>query len=381
MKKLSVLAVAVAAAFAASAASAATIYDKDGTSLAFGGFVEAMVGSSNSAINSHNDSTVRDRARMNITGRSQLTSNIAGYGTYEWEFAHSGTSEEAGDLSQRLAFVGVDFNQFGKVQVGRYVDPFEFASNVVDVLDEVGPIGGFDERNSGHLSYMWSGYGFDAGISYQFAEDAYKSDMFSNKKASGFDVDSGFSVYAGYTSPAVLFGPISVRAGYLYLDGQDKNDLTTAGTKMNGVTGTVLVDDVKSIAGALSWGTNNKGFYIATSYNYSKANVSAFSDQDDDGTFKMKVWDTVIKYGFNNGIVLAATYDYAKYEVEDMTAIEDQSGEMKHVQLIVDYNVSPNFKVWVEGLIDAGSDDGYSKYSTDSGEKANGVMFGAKYTF
>ena len=388
MKK-SVLAVAIAAAaFAASAASAAQVYDKDGTTLAVGGQVEFMAGNAgnNYFSNAGQDATTRDRARVNMAGRTQLTNNIAGYGFMEWEINHAGNSTESQNVNARFAYLGVDFGKFGKVQVGRYNDPFEYASNLVDVLDEVGVYGGQDERNSGHISYMWSGFGFDAGISYQMAVDNYKSDIFSNKAADGFNVDSGFSVYAGYTSPAVVFGPISVRAAYLYLNGQDTNEYADhfAGTSLtaNGVkVAGIHVDDVKSIDGALAWGTNGKGFYIATNYNYTKANGSIWGD-DDTGSYKVKAWESVASYGFANGVRLGASYHYVKFDLTDLA--DDLKGDAKYVQLIADYNVTPNFKIWAEGLIDAGSDDYVSKIqSSVNGNKDshNSVMFGARYVF
>ena len=368
MKK-SVLAVAIAAAaFAASAASAAQVYDKDGTTLAVGGQIEFMAGNAgNTYFNTkNNDATTRDRARLTMAGRTQLTSNIAAYAYNEWQAEHAGTSDEKSDLKARQQFLGVDFGTFGKLQAGRYKDPFVFASSAVDVLDEVGVFGGNDERNSGHLSYMWKGFGFDAGVSYQFAENDYKTDTDGS-----FNVDSGFSVYAGYTSPAVVFGPISVRAAYLYLNGQDKHD----GAKADDV------DDLKTVDGSLAWGTNGKGFYIATNYAYAKTTYI-----DTDVEQKVKAWETVATYGFENGIRLGASYHFIKAEVTDETDVDQ-----KFFQLIADYNVTPNFKIWAETCIDAGSDDYASKIknatfvdasgkSTDK-DGHNSVMFGARYVF
>lgn len=360
MKK-SVLAVAIAAAaFAASAASAAQVYDKDGTTLAVGGQIEFMAGNAGNTYfnNSGRDATTRDRACLTMAGRTQLTSNIAAYAYNEWQVQHNGDSTEAQDLSARQQFLGVDFGTFGKVQMGRYKDPFVFASSAVDVLDEVGVFGGNDERNSGHLSYMWKGFGFDAGVSYQFAEKKYNTDT-----DGAFDVDSGFSVYAGYTSPAVLFGPISVRAAYLYLNGQDKGEVVNA-----------KVDDLKTVDGSLAWGTNGKGFYVATNYAY--ANTTYI---DTDVEQKVKAWETVATYGFENGIRLGASYHFIKTEVTDET-----DADQKYFQLLADYNVTPNFKIWAETCIDAGSDDGAraAKYLAKDGKDANNtVMFGARYVF
>lgn len=368
MKK-SVLAVAIAAAaFAASAASAATVYDKDGTSLQVGGQVEFMTGSAGNAYfhdegDNNADVTTRDRARLTMAGRTQLTSGIAAYAYNEWQFDHTGDSAEAGQVKARQQYLGVDFGTFGKVQMGRYKDPaMEYTAAIVDILDEVGVFGGNNERNSGHLSYMWSGYGFDAGVSYQFAVDNYQADIVDN-----FDVDSGFSVYAGYTSPVVGFGPITVRVGYEYLNGQQ---LTETGVNYYESSG-----NLKTINAGLGWGTNGKGFYIGTHYSYSKA--TQYADVAD---IKVKASETVATYGFTNGIRLGASYHFINFKDEGVDV------DAQYVQLIADYNVTSNFKVWVEGLIDCGSDD-YAGFFThklegaDDKDAHNSIMFGARYVF
>ena len=420
MKK-SVLAVAIAAAaFAASAASAAQVYDKNGTTLAIGGQIEFMAGNAGNTYfeNGSADATTRDRARLTMAGRTQLTNGIAAYAYNEWQAQHAGTSDEGATLSARQQYLGVDFGQFGKVQVGRYVDPFEYASNLVDVLDEVGVYGGYDERNSGHISYMWSGYGFDAGISYQMAVDKYRADEFGGV----FNIDSGFSIYAGYTSPVVLFGPISVRAGYLYLNGQKQDDGQNKNSEsMEEVIEEVdqqsypitlgvdeYFDNAKSIDVALAWGTNGKGLYLATNYNYSKieldetytvkgfdalANALGYTDVKVDGSYnygdtltrKVKAWETVVTYGFENGVRLGASYHLIKVSNDYGAVFGESKTNTKYVQLIADYNVTPNFKIWAEGLIDAGSDDYASKITNktlaDDKNSHNSVMFGARYVF
>ena len=369
MKK-SVLAVAIAAAaFAASAASAAQVYDKDGTTLAVGGQVEFMAGNAgNTYFNeSNNDATTRDRARLTMSGRTQLTSGIAAYAYNEWQAQHAGSSDESVSVAARQQYLGVDFGTFGKVQMGRYKDPFVFASSAVDVLDEVGVVGGNDERNSGHLSYMWKGFGFDAGVSYQFAENAYNTDTVGK-----FNVDSGFSVYAGYTSPAVVFGPISVRVAYQYLNGQDAHDGFYE-IKENTFN---KVDDLKTIDGSLAWGTNGKGFYAATNFFYAKATYAEDAAKD----LKQKGSETVVTYGFDNGIRLGASYHFIKWEQDGA-----KDAEQKFFQLIADYNVTSNFKIWAETCIDAGSDDYKSKITNktlkDDKDSHNSVMVGARYVF
>ena len=387
MKK-SLIALAVAA-FGAASANAAAVYDKDGTSLSVGGEMEAMYWSNHASGNSAQDQTVSDRARINFDGRTDLSSGISAYGFYEWETEHNGDSTEATDLSARYAYAGVDFGKFGKVQVGRYEDPFEYAGNVVDNLEETGLICGMDERNSGHLSYMWSGYGFDAGASYQFATDKYNADMFGT-----VDVNGGFSVYAGYTSPAVLFGPISVRAAYLYLDAQNIAHEGTIGNFWDEDAEQYDVDNVvkniKSSDFGLAWGTMGEGFYVATHYNVSL--LSGYDKTSEaSGSVKFKIWESMVSYGFDNGVVLSAAYSNVIGEVNDEDGYDKK--KVNTAELIASYDVNENFRVWAEATIDCNSDDGaysyfYAKGSgklDDDGEEiyegTNAVMIGARYTF
>ena len=387
MKK-SLIALAVAA-FGAASANAAAVYDKDGTSLSVSGEMEAMYWSNHASGNSAQDQTVSDRARINFDGRTELSSGISAYGFYEWETEHNGDSTEATDLSARYAYAGVDFGKFGKVQVGRYEDPFEYAGNVVDNLEETGLICGMDERNSGHLSYMWSGYGFDAGASYQFATDKYNADMFGT-----VDVNGGFSVYAGYTSPAVLFGPISVRAAYLYLDAQNIAHEGTIGNFWDEDAEQYDVDNVvkniKSSDFGLAWGTMGEGFYVATHYNVSL--LSGYDKTSEaSGSVKFKIWESMVSYGFDNGVVLSAAYSNVIGEVNDEDGYDKK--KVNTAELIASYDVNENFRVWAEATIDCNSDDGaysyfYAKGSgklDDDGEEiyegTNAVMIGARYTF
>lgn len=393
MKK-SILALAVAA-FAATSASAAQVYDKDGTTLGIGGEVETMYWSNHASGMDSEDQTVSDRVRFSLDGRTQLTNNIAAYGFYEWQTEHLGDSSEAQDVNARYAYLGVDFGKFGQVQVGRYEDPFEYAGNVVDNLEEAGLLCGLDERNSGHLSYMWSGYGFDAGVSYQFAEDSYNADMFGD-----IDVDSGFSVYAGYTTPTVGFGPISIRAAYLYLDGQHEGDGSVRDEDGEIVNG-AYVKNIKASDFGLSWGNMGKGWYVATHYNYAKATVyGSVTDEnthvsaDLDATLKTKTWESMVSYGFDNGVVLSAAYSQVKVKAEANVEAEifglSASGEgeatltSKYAQVVASYDVNENFRVWGEAIFDCGSDDGYNIYDLYKGDEekaANAFLVGARYTF
>ena len=373
MKK-SLLALAVAsAAFVATSVSATPVYNKDGTSLDIGGRIEALWFSGSAhKVSGTDDQTIRNRARLNIAGRTQLTNGIAAYGFAEWQSQNVGDSSgSAGSFVSRDQYVGVDFGKFGKIQAGRYEDPFQYASDVTDHFEEYGCMALVgDERNSGKLSYLWSGYGIDAGATIQFAENNYDSDVLKTA-----DINDGFSLFAGYTTPNVVFGPISIRAAYKYLDGQNDN-MSVAKSKM---------DHEKTWAAGLSWGTFKKGLYHAVDYTYDK--VEYFNSDDDLTT---KAIESIVSYGFDSGVVLSAGYQWRKQE-RDQAKFKDGSTDQaaKLVQLTAAYNINPNFRVWAEANIDAGSDDYYSltgqKFdagdSKGSKDAENIYAIGARYTF
>ena len=96
MKK-SLLALAVAsAAFVATSASATPVYNKDGTTLDIGGRIEALYLSGGAhKVSGTDDQTIRNRARLNIAGRTQITNGIAGYGFAEWQSQNVGEDRKS----------------------------------------------------------------------------------------------------------------------------------------------------------------------------------------------------------------------------------------------------------------------------------------------
>ena len=158
-------------------------------------------------------------------------------------------------------------------------------------------------------------------------------------------------------------------------------------------TPSAVIDNLKTYDVSLAWGTNGKGFYVATNYNYSKASLdetyvnykdNGIDEEEELDAIKTKAWETVATYGFENGIRVGASYHWINVD------LEDEDGDRKFVQLIADYNVTPNFKLWAEALFDAGSDDGYARlgsYVVNTAEKTvnsvehNSFMVGARYVF
>ena len=340
--------------------------------MAIGGRVEAMWQSTNEKVNSDRDNTIRDRVRLNLTGRTKLAEGIYGFGFWETQNQHNGNGKEGGagvdNTNLRQAYVGVDFTKFGKVTVGRTEEPLNWVSAISGGHNEEhGHLGTplADNRNSGHINYTWSGYGFTAGVDYQAAVDNWKD----NATGETENIESGFTVVAGYTSPVVLFAPISVRAGYRYIDGQHK--MTTEDDDF---------DDMKGFEVAASWGNWGNGFYIGAGYSYQKYSFLAHEDGDTPDDMKFKAWETVIGYGFGNGVNVRTGYAWHQWEnyYED---VEGKKYDAGVVPVIVSWDINPNFRVWAEANIEAGGDDIAAYKKDTSGKAANCYHIGVRYTF
>lgn len=365
MKKTLLAAAVVSALVASTAASAATVYDKDGTVLNVNGRIESQWYNAGSSTNTtgkagNNDSTIYNWARLSLEGRSQLNDYATAFGKMEWDVA-DGDGRDG--MSARDQFIGVDFGKFGKVQTGRYKSLLQTVAGVTDVLGGDGESGKTyvigDSRNAGKLTYTWTGYGVLLGAEYQSAKDNY------SEHGVDFAVESGYSVIAGYTTPSVLFGPISIKAGYGYLAGQDDANNTLTG-----------VDNQSGWAASLSWGVPSAGWYFAGEYT---AVSYEFNDTTDD--LDGQGYEIIGKYSFANGLSIATGYQYENWEIEGDTIKSSQ------IPLVVEYNFNPNFKVYAQANFGVDyTEDGNGNVIHGIGAAptygdGNAFAVGARYTF
>ena len=375
MKK-SLIALAVAA-FASSAVSAASVYDKDGTSLNIGGRIQSVYYSTQNGGSGNNDSSIVNSSRLSLDGRSEIASGISAFGFTEWDLANGDKSSETEGMEAREQFIGVDFGKFGVLSVGRTYDTVKSVIEVTDIFEDYGCIGqvGCDDFRAGTLKYVWEGYGVLAGVSYQSAKDNIVVGGSLGDSAEGEDamnVEGGFSAVLGYTTPTVLFGPISVKAGYSYLKGQNDANKTLS----------YEIDNMKEYAASVSWGNAGEGLYLAAMYNQRKfdylENAQIFNHSS------VKGIEAVIAYAFDNGLSLATGWEYSRNYAQGINSVEDATQIVRKVPVYANYEFNPNFNVWAEASFDAGSD-----------KQTNGVLFeneptaedhahfsvGARYTF
>lgn len=410
MKK-SLLALAVAALAAASSVSATTVYDKDGTSLGVYGRVQSVFYSGKASNVSNEEASINASGRLGVDLRTQLTSGVAGFALAEWEAANGNNVPDGNDgFDARYLWVGVDFGQFGKVKVGKFEEAIKYSLYATDIFDDWGCTGyaGNDDRREGVVQYQWSGNGLDAFISYAFAKDNEQLDgAYFAPTRETVDIDYSVSAAIGYTSPDVVFGPIAVRAGYIYGKFADgKTNVNNAfgivtefdnGTNLyNGAD--VVYDKYNQWALGASWGKLNIGPYVGVQYQARKFDVNyrgtTYSGIDTDGNYTGKAyvddtgssdytvsgWEIAFGYSFANGVTVRTGYQTQNVDWDDVGADLDA----KTVPVYVNYQINPQFNVWAEARFDAGTDDSADKnFDAEIGTNYSENVFsaGLRYTF
>ncbi len=403
MKK-SIIALATATLIAGaltSSANAATVYDKDGTSLAVYGRVQSVLYSAKqSGVTFESSDKTEDKASITTSGRlgvdmrTQLFGDVAAFGAMEWDVADGHDNQSFG---ARTLWVGLDFGQYGSIKAGRFEPAMKYAISQTDIFEDYGALGftGGDDMRKGTVMYEWSGMGFDFLASYVFANNneivggSYKfaqtqdGDIEANEE--GNDMDYTVSFAAGYTSPDVLFGPINIRLGYekgefaksnpnqFSLDGLNGSTAPSPllglaqrwDSTITAITGSsIQYDSYQQFAVGLSWGSMEMGPYVGAVYQQRTFDVisSAEITRNNGGAaasgsfgideLEVSGYEFVAAYTFANGISARTGYLSRTYDAGIVGEFE-----AKVIPVLVAWQVNPQFDVWAEARFDAGTDD------------------------
>ena len=374
MKK-SLLALAVVAA--ATSANATTVYDKDGTSLAVGGRVQAVVYNGNAAGIAENDAGLVNSARLNIAGSTKINDSVSVFAFSEWNMADGNTSGQSwGDsINTREQYVGADYGDFGKILGGKTYDAANAVLAATDVFEDFGArlqgsING--DRRTGMFRYVYDNNGIFGSVSYQTASD---ETTVAGQKA---NVEGGFAAAAGYTFDNVVFGPLSFKAGYSYVKGQDDSDELKGLITNYGKDGAWGFDDFKIISASLSWGSTDNGLYLGALYNTQRAKQRLDGAQSSNAD-KVKGYEFVVGYTFDNGIGAFTGYNLVDKKYKEGSYNTD-SAIYRRVPVYVNYAINDNFNIWGEAEFDANSTT-EKDHKAQYGETGTMLSAGARYTF
>ena len=372
MKK-SLLALAVVAA--ATSANAATVYDKDGTSLAVGGRVQAVVYNGNAAGIAENDAGLVNSARLNIAGSTKINDSVSVFAFSEWNMADGNTSGQSwGDsINTREQYVGADYGDFGKILGGKTYDAANAVLAATDVFEDFGArlqgsING--DRRTGMFRYVYDNNGIFGSVSYQTAADG------SSVAGNNADVEGGFAAAAGYTFDNVEFGPLSFKAGYSYIKGQ--NDFSKTIVQFEN---SETFDNFKVISASIAWGSTDNGLYIGALYNTQRVKQRAndFVPSNSSNSDKKKGYEFVVGYTFDNGIGAFTGYNFVDVKTKE-GSINSDSAIYRRVPVYVNYAINDNFNIWGEAEFDANSTS-EKDHQLQGGETGTMLSAGARYTF
>ncbi len=374
MKK-SLLALAVAAFAFGSAAQATTVYDKDGTSVAIHGRVQAILYNGDNSATGSNLNSIDSSARLGVDLRTRLTDWVSLFGYTQWEAANGEDGEGDDDFNGRYLWVGADFGQFGSIKAGKFEDALKYTIEPTDIFEDFGCVAqlGNDDRRSGQIMYEWSGFGVDFKVSYNSSANSTHVDGAYYADES-LDLKHGVAASIGYTTPDVLFGPISVRAGYSGAWFQDNDE---SESNFNGY------DDYQQWAASITWG-GDVGPYASVMYSsrdFDLKTVGALTTADgraiDD--YKVQGVEVALAYNFETGVTVMGGFQWANLDMDGARTINTNAYVLNFE---VDYQLAPNFKVWAEARWDLGTDDNYDVQTlgnTNYTEDCYSV--GARYTF
>lgn len=364
--KRNILAVVIPALLAAGAANAAEIYNKDGNKLdLYGKAVGLHYFSSNDS-----DDGDKTYARLGFKGETQITSELTGYGQWEYEFKANKVEGDNTGNATRLGFAGLKFANFGSFDYGRNYGVLYDVAGWTDMLPEFGgdtyvvTDNYMTKRSTGVATYRNNNFfdmvdGLNFAVQYQ-GKNERENDL---NRANG----DGWGINSTY---AIMDTGISVGAGYA---GSNR----TLGQEADG-----RGSDAEAWNSGLKYDANN--VYLAATYAETR-NMTPFGSNSSLGYLvanKTQNFEVVAQYQFDFG--LRPSIAYLQSKGKDLNApngvLAGDKDLVKYIDLGATYYFNKNMSTYVDykiNLLD-GNDNFYKAtgISTD-----NIVATGLVYQF
>ncbi|MBZ7263560.1 porin, partial [Klebsiella oxytoca] len=334
----------------AGAANAAEIYNKNGNKLDFYG---KMVGEhimTHDGDNNNSDDT--SYARFGIKGETQISSELTGYGQFEYNIkADKPEGQQADDT--RLAFAGLKFSDYGSFDYGRNYGVVYDAAGYTDMLVEWGGDGliatdnFMTQRTNGVATYRNTDFfGMVDGLNFALQYQGKNNDT-DRAKANG----DGFGFSVNYNIDG--FGFVGAYSN------SDRTDEQAADRR----------------------GENAEVWSLATKYDANNVYASVMYGEShnmthmESGGFANKTQniEAVVQYQFDFGLRPSLGYVYAKGK--DLNGNRD-ADIMNYVELGTWYYFNKNFNVYTAykfNLVD--DEDSYITGASTDDQFAVGITY------
>lgn len=372
--KRTALALVIPALLAMGSAHAAEIYNKDGNKVDLYAKVDARHQFSDNA-KDDGDATY---VQMGFKGETQITSELTGYGQWEYKMMANNTEDNGGNTAwTRVAFAGLKYGDMGSFDYGRNYGVVYDVEAWTDML----PVFGGDSytqadnfmtgRANGVATYRNNNFfgqvdGLSFAVQYQGANEG------SNCDENGCDFDQEgtnngrdvrFQNGDGYGLSTVYDFGMGFSAGAAYASSDRTNEQTrSAGAMMAGGDKA----DVWTVG--LKYDANH--IYLATMYSETN-NMTPFGDYGIAN--KTQNFEVTAQYQFDFGLRPEISYLQSKGKdlMSDVSNNSDWNDKdlVKYVSIGANYYLNKNFSTYVDykiNLLD-GDDEFYESVgiSTD----------------
>ncbi|OCG59342.1 hypothetical protein A9G41_04985 [Gilliamella sp. Nev5-1] len=372
--KRNLLAIAIPALLAAASANASIeVWNKDGNKVDFYGRVKAANNITDRAQKGEGDDT---SARLGMSGQTQITDSVTGYGRWEYE-AKAGKNS---DNEVRYAFAGLNFGDAGSFDYGRNDGVLKAITAYTDVLPQ---FGGDASNNDWHVlssrtkavatyrNNNFFGLTDDISFALQYADNGDNSNDFKEDPFRGESREA----YGANVQWNIFDTGLTAGAGYAQTSNSDNRQSTWAGG--------LKYDNYNLYLGANYFQSKFKDVF-----SYGPTHRGNYKTADG----KVRGFELVAQYGIDlevGRITPSLAYVQHKFKADGVNFVEDNiryhargrtSPVVKYVSLGATYDLNKNFSAIVEykfNLLDRKDlgaelnteNDGRYKKSTKPGTK------------
>ncbi|MEQ9886295.1 porin [Pectobacterium zantedeschiae] len=324
MMKRNILAVVIPALLVAGAANAAEIYNKDANKLDLTGRVHAGYKFANQDADSEDNTS----ARLGFKGQTQITSDVTGYGTFEYQFDANNTEENnAGQGKTRKAFAGLKFSDFGSLDYGRNTGVAYNGLAYTDVLPENGGDSSVTDTLTGRVS---SAATYNTSNFFGLVDNLGFGLQYVAKNESGTRIDrSHGDAWATSLSYDTDFG-VGVVASYGSQERTANQRASTAGGERADVWATGLKYDANNVYVAATYGEGR---------NFFRTTGTTLADES-------KIFEVVAQYNFDFGLTPTLAYVSRKDKINTAANLNDYG--VKYASVGATYAFNKNFSTYVE---------------------------------
>jgi outer membrane protein N len=360
--KRTALALVIPALLAMGSAHAAEVYNKDGNKLDLYGKVDARHVFSDDSGQDGDDTYIR----LGFKGETQITSELTGYGQWEYNIQADSTEGDSGNQSwTRLGFAGLKFGDYGSFDYGRNYGVVYDIEAWTDML----PVFGGDSytysdnfmtgRGNGMATYRNTDFfgqveGLNFALQYQGANEGSNGAFDQEGTNNGHNDINSLNGDGWGLSTTYDFG-MGFSAGAAYASSDRTNEQQTGSTAGG--------EDADVWTVGLKYDANN--IYLATMYSETR-NMTPFGDVDGFIANKTQNFEVTAQYQFDFGLRPEISYLQSKGKdlAQDYAPNSDWNDKdlVKYVSVGANYYFNKNFSTYVDykiNLLD-GDDDFYA---------------------